>query len=127
MSTDPGKDAVIAALESFEWRVGEILIRIDGRRQIGAFEKGELQASYRELKDDVREAAKRGKVQEGRHEQTDWERYYFAPAVMKAANSLRARSNSNPITSNWLGSLLDAGMEFSYYLHQLRKIAPENQ
>jgi hypothetical protein len=121
MSTDTGKDMVVSTLESFAQRTQEILNRIDGRSQISAFEKDDLQALYGALKDDVKAAGKLGKVEYGRHEQTDWERYYFAPAMMKAASSLRAKSNTNPITSNWLSSLLDAGMEFSYYLHLLRK------
>lgn len=121
------RDAVIEALESFELRTTEIMSRIDGRRQIGAFEKDELQALYKELKDDVNAASKRGKVADDREPQTEWEQYFFAPALLKASTKLRARSNTHPITSNWIGSLLDANTEFSYYLHQLRKIAPEDQ
>jgi hypothetical protein len=127
MSTDAGKDTVISALESFSQRTQEISSRIDGRSRLNPFETGDLQALYGELKSDVRAASKRGKVEDGKHDQTDWERYYFAPAMRKAAISLRARSNTNPITSNWLSSLLDAGMEFSYHLHQLQKMSLPNQ
>ena len=127
MSTDAGKDTVISALESFSKRTQEISSRIDGRNRLNPFETGDLQALYGELKSDVRAASKRGKVEDGRHDQTDWERNYFSPAMRKAAISLRARSNTNPITSNWLGSLLDAGMEFSYYLHQLQKMSSPDQ
>jgi len=118
---------VISALESFAQRTQEISSRIDGRSRINPFETGELQALYSVLKFDVKAASKRGKVEGGKLDQTDWERYYFAPAMMKAANSLRARTSTNPLTSNWLGSLQDAGMEFSYYLHQLQKMSPPDQ
>jgi len=127
MQADLEKDAVILALESFQIRTTEIVSQIDGRRQIGAFEKGELQGLYAALKDDVKAAGKRGKVADDRAPQTEWERYSFAPALLKASTQLRARSNTHPITSNWIGSLLDANTEFSYYLHQLRKSAPEDQ
>lgn len=122
MSTDPDKKAVVIALESFSKRTQEIVVRLNGRSKIGAFEIGELNELYRSLKKDVKDATKRGRVSIGRaKEPTDWERYYYAPAMMKAANSLRAKTNTNPITSNWLGSLLDAELEFSYYLHLLQK------
>lgn len=127
METNFERDTVIQALESFELRTTEIVSRIDGRRQIGAFEKGELQALYAALKDDVKAAGKRGKVADDRAPQTDWERYFFTPALLKAATMLRAKSNTHPITSNWIGSLLDAGTEFSYYLHQLKKSSPESR
>lgn len=122
MSTDLDKEAVVSALESFSKRTQELAARLDGRIQIGAFEIGELKDLYRSLKDDVKDASKRGRVSLGRGEDpSEWERYYFAPAMMKAANALRAKSNTHPLTSNWLSSLLEAGMEFSYYLHQLQK------
>jgi hypothetical protein len=127
MSTDTARDTVISALESFSQRTQEISSRIDGRSRLNPFETGNLQALYGALKSDVRAASKRGKVEDGKHDQTDWERYYFAPAMRKAAISLRIRSNTNPITSNWLGSLLDAETEFSYYLHQLHKISSPDQ
>lgn len=124
MQVNLEKEAVIQALELFKQRAREISHRIDGRRQIGAFEIGELKDLYRSLKEDVKDASKCGKVSPRREAQTEWERYYFAPAMMKAANALRARHNTNPITSNWIGSLLDAQTEFSYYLHQLKKSSP---
>lgn len=121
---DTSKLAVIEALNGFSRRAQEVIDRIDGRRSIGAFERANLQMLYSSLKDDVKDAAQRGKVDNDRMAQTNWERYYFAPAVQKAANALRARSNTNPITSNWIGSLLDAESEFSYYLYQLEKDHP---
>lgn len=127
MSTDIGKDTVISALESFSQRINEIANRIDGRSQVNPFEKGYLQTLYRQLKSDVRAASKRGKVQDGIHDQTDWERYYFVPAMRKAAISLRPKISSHPITANWLDSLLDTGMEFTYYLHQLQDTSPSYQ
>jgi len=121
---DLSRRAVIEELELFEKRTREIIGRIDGKRSIGAFERDELQAMYSALKEDVKAAAKLGKATQDRDAQTDWERYYFAPAMLKAANGLRAKTNSHPINSNWIGSLLDAACEFSYYLAMLQKDRP---
>lgn len=121
---DPSRLAVIEALDSFERRTREIVDRIDGKRSIGAFDRDELQSMYSTLKEDFKTAAKLGKVAQDRKGQTDWERHYFAPAMLKAANGLRAKTNSHPINSNWIGSLLDAACEFSYYLAMLQKDRP---
>jgi len=121
---DPSRLAVIEALDLFEKRTREIIGLIDGKRSIGAFERDELQAMYSALKEDVKAAAKLGKVIHDRAAQTEWEQSYFTPAMLKAANGLRAKTNSHPINSNWIGSLLDAACEFSYYLAMLQKDRP---
>lgn len=121
---DPSRRAVIEELDLFEKRTREIISRIDGKRSIGAFERDELQAMYSALKEDVKAAAKLCKVAQDRDAQTDWERFYFTPAMLKASNGLRAKTNSHPINSNWIGSLLDASTEFSYYLAMLQKDRP---
>lgn len=119
VSQAPGAQAVIRAMQSFSERAREITNRIGDRRSIGAFEKDELQALYRDLKDDIKAVADRGKINAGRQEQTEWERFFLQPAVMKASNALRAKTNSNPITSNWISCLSEAELEFSYYLWQM--------
>jgi hypothetical protein len=119
MAHDPGAQAVIRAMQSFSERTQEITNRIGDRRSIGAFERDELQTLYRALKDDIKAAAARGKVSPGHQEQTEWERFFFQPAVMKASNALRAKTNSNPITSKWISCLNEAELEFSYYLWQM--------
>jgi hypothetical protein len=124
---DPNKLAVIEALSGFSKRANDIADRISDRHTIGMFEKIELQRLYKSLKDDIKDAADRGKVFVGPKKQSDWERFYFVPATMKAFNSLRAKSNTHPINSSWMGCLLDAQGEFSYYLFQLEKDHPEGQ
>lgn len=119
VTVEPLAQTVIRAMQSFSERTREIANRIGDRRSIGAYEKDELQALYSALKDDLKAAAARGKVATGHQEQSDWERYYFQPAVLKAANALRAKTNSNPITSKWVSCLNEAEMEFSYYLWQM--------
>jgi len=123
---EQNKLEVIQALGDYARRTSEIIDRISDRRSVSGFEKDELQALYSSLKDDIKEAAKRAKVSTSQ-QQTEWERCYFVPAVMKAANSLRAKTNSHPINSNWMGSLLDAASEFSYYLYQIEKDRLEDQ
>lgn len=124
---DQNRSLVVEALASFEDRAREIIARIDGRRSIAPSEKDELQTLYSSLKEDVKSAARLGKVVSDRQEQTGWERYYFTPAMLKAANGLRAKTNSHPINSNWIGSLLDASTEFSYYLSMLERDRPEDR
>jgi hypothetical protein len=124
---DTDKRSVMNAMAMFESRAREIINRIDGKRSIGAFEKDELQSLYTGLKEDVKSAAKLGKVHKDREDQTDWERCYFMPAVSKARDGLRAKTNSHPVTSNWIGSLLDAAGEFSYYLSMIERDHPEDQ
>jgi hypothetical protein len=119
INQDPGAQAVIRTMKSFSERTREITSRIGNRRSLGAFEKDELQALYSLLKDDIKAAAARGKVEPGHQEQTEWEQFYFQPAVMKASTALRAKTNSNPITSNWISCLNEAEFEFSYYLWQM--------
>jgi hypothetical protein len=86
MTQDPGAQAVIRAMQSFSERTREITNRIEDRRSVGASEKDELQALYSALKDDIKAAAKRGKVEPGHQEQTDWERIYFQPALMQQSH-----------------------------------------
>lgn len=121
---DADKLSVMNAMKEFESRAREMIDWIDGKRSIGASEKDELQSLYKELKDDIKDAAKRGKVRDDREDQTDWEHFYFMPAVSKARDGLRAKTNSHPINSNWIGSLLDAAGEFSYYLSMIEKDHP---
>ncbi len=124
---DPGKRSVIESLNLFEERTREIINRIDGKRSISTFEKDDLQAEYSALKEDIKSAAKRGKVTQDRQEQNDWERFYFAPAVLKARDALRAKTNSHPVNSNWIGSLIDAAGEFSYCLSMIERDHPADQ
>lgn len=118
---DPRKQAVVDALTAFSRQTHEIIDRIGDRQAVSPNEKIAIKSLYRTLKTDLKNAAERAAANEGALAGTKWEGYYYSPAVMKASNALRAKSNTHPIKSNWMRSLADAEREISYYLYQLQK------
>lgn len=114
-------DAVILALDSLSKRAGEIINRIHRQQIINALERVKLQGLYGELKNDLQEAAIRGRILSGYRVQTDFERFFFVPAVTNALKSLRPRNNTNPITSNWIAALTEAIGHLDQQIQALEK------
>lgn len=118
---DHSKQAVVDSLNDFSRRTKEIIDRIGDRQSVSTIEKNAIKVLYKALKADLKDAAELAAVNEGRLAWNKWEGAYYCPAVMKAANALRAKSNTHPIASNWKRSLMDAEHEISYYLYHLQK------
>lgn len=118
-SHHPDEEAVLLALHAFSQRATAILDRIAGRESVAALEQLNLRALYSTLKEDLRDAATRGRISSIPSLQTPWERSYFAPAVHRSCKALRARVNTNPITSNWTDCLVEANEVLVYYLNML--------
>ncbi len=113
------EEAVMLALLAFSQRATAILDRIAGRESVAALEQLNLRALYSTLKEDLRDAAARGRILSIPRLQTSWERDYFAPAVHRSPKALRARINTNPITSNWTDCLVEANEVLVYYVAML--------
>lgn len=117
--------AAMASMREFENRCNDISNRIGSKHHIDPYERSELEHLYKALKFDLKEAAKCGTLSGRREPQTRIESAFFDPAVRKAHIALRPATNSNPLTSRWVGALWEAGSEFSYFLHQMEGLLKE--
>ena len=116
--------AVRDAMLAFEARCEQIMAILADKKHLAPFERDEVQALYRQLKDDLKAAAKSGSIYgaRSRDQLTRAEFAFYDPAVRRAAIDLRPATNSNPITSRWFSAVHEAQMEFSYYRHGLDKL-----
>lgn len=117
--------AAIDAMRAFENRCNEISARIGEKKRLEPYERSELEQLYKALKSDLGAAAKCGTLSGRREIQTRIESAFYDPAVRKAHIALRPATNSNPLTSKWVGALWEAGSEFSYFLHQMEGLLKE--
>ncbi|WP_194720794.1 hypothetical protein [Noviherbaspirillum malthae] len=116
---------VADALRSYEARIIEIVSLIAGKTSLGDYEVQRCQHLLTELKRDIKESADRGKVEDNRLPQTEWERMYFQPPLRKANAELhRLRANSHPIHSRWSLLLRDVGRDISDRLELLQRQLP---
>lgn len=109
-------DAVLLALITLSQRATTIVERVVGRETIPPLEQLILRALYGALKEDLRDAARSGKMSAAAGPPTASERTYFAPAALNSYKALHARINTNPITSNWIASLMNANEVLCYYV-----------
>jgi hypothetical protein len=115
---------VLLALREYDVRISEIMNAIGDKRSVSVQEKQRLQAMLSTLKSDIKAAAKREKIYEGRQEQSAVESVYFAPALRGASANFRVATNSHPINSGWHSCLYDVRIDITYYLHQLEEQYP---
>jgi len=113
------REVVRLALYRYSERAKEIMDRLAEKREIVPIEKLRLRALYTELKDDFRDAASRGTVASGWEAQSLLEKEYFQPAMMDALKLMRARANTNPMTSNWLECLDQSRKKLLVYIEEL--------
>lgn len=111
--------AVELELRKYALRVREITDALVDKKSIADYERERLRSLYAALKADVKFAAKRGKIADDRLPQTEMERAFFSPAMRDCSISMRAKTNSHPITGKWLSSLWESEMEISYFLSGL--------
>lgn len=115
---------VILALRRYEELLNEIVDAIGDRTSMSPFEKADLQNKLSSVKEEIKSAAIRNKVRADRGPQTPMERHYFEPAVRGASANFRVKTNSNPITSNWIACLSSVRIDISHFLYQLEKQYP---
>lgn len=111
--------AVASAMREFERKCEEILTLLGEKRSLQSHEREEVERLYKSLKSDLKEAAKYGTLSQRRVPLTRAEKCFYDPAVRRAAIDLRPATNSHPISSRWLGAVLEARSELSYWLHSL--------
>lgn len=116
------REAVRLALYQFSQRAKDIMDRLPDRTDIVPFEKMKLRALYTALKEDLKDAADRGTVAPGWDKQSQLEKDYFQPAVVDALKLLRARANTNPITSNWLDCISSSRQIIIAYMDNLERL-----
>lgn len=110
---------VKAAMERFVHRCDAIIELIGEKRSLPPHERADVEQLYRDLKEDLKAAAKNGTVDGARREKTRVEDCFYNPAVQRAAIDLRPATNSHPIKSRWLSAVFEARAEFTYWLHNL--------
>lgn len=115
---------VILGLRRFTSRIDEILRLLEDKRDIRRDEREELQSLLTSLKQDLKDAAKRGKIDAGAEPPSRFERAYFAPAVQSAAANFSVAVNSHPIRSDWFACLYGVRMDIDMLLHQLEAQYP---
>ena len=108
-------------LQGYEGRCDQVLEAIKSPR-LTQHELARAQDLYRNLKDELKlEAAQ---LRKRWNSMSRAEQCFYDPAICKAAIALKPRTDSNPKNSNWVGALLDARSEFSYYLHNMNRAEP---
>lgn len=87
-------------------------------------EKAKAQAMMRELKERFAEDCEVSKSVR-RCEQMTAEEADFYNAVVKASTCIQARSNTDPISSNWHGELYSCHIDIAHYLRHGLGMAEE--
>ncbi len=116
--------SVVSALADFERRLESLIDEISEKRYFSPPERERLREIITPLKADIKAAAKRMKVNDDRLPQTDIERCYFEPALRSASANFTVATNSNPITSNWVGCLYGVKIDISHPLFNLKEQYP---
>ena len=107
-----------ALLQGYEARCDQVLDAIK-EKPLSAHELSRAQDLYRNLKTELKHEA--AQLQKRWDTMSRAEQCFSDPAIRKAAIALKPATNSNPSSSNWIGALLDARGEFSYYLLNLNR------
>ena len=117
-------EAVANVMRQFEKRCNA-LSKLVNEKMSNRHARPELEHLYKDLKADLKQAAKYGTLSGRRQPLTRIESAFFDAAVRRAHIALRPATNSNPQKSHWVGALFEAGSEFSYYLYQMDKMLQE--
>jgi hypothetical protein len=120
-NTPPEAIKVILALRSFDERLKEIMDEIADRRSISSSQKEYCQHLLKELKQDIKGAAKRVTIDGGREPPTEYEQAYYIPALRSASANFRITTNSHPINSNWFSCLYELRIDIGHPLFQLEE------
>jgi hypothetical protein len=80
-----------------------------------------LQARLAALKADIKAAAKYGTISRKKEPQSNFEQWFFGPAVQQASANFRMAINSNPLTKNWASELYSSRGDISYFRFGLEK------
>lgn len=112
--------AIESALAAYETRCAEISRLIGDKRWLSAHELEHVRSLYAVLKADIRQAAHVPTLDQRKRALTRAEQCFWDPAIRRAAVDLRPATNTNPIRSNWIGALVEARSEFSYWRHNLQ-------
>jgi hypothetical protein len=113
------RQLALEKLKYFESQCDELMAVLNDRKQFNSDEREHVQSLYRALKDELKAAAKNGTVSGKSDGLTDEERYFYKPAVQKAALALRPATNSDPIKSDWFSAVYDARLDLSHSRHNM--------
>jgi hypothetical protein len=115
--------AIRAKMLGYEGRCVQVLDAIKDGAQLTPDGLERARALYTSLKQEIKaEAADSVKRW---NTMSRAESCFYDQAIRRASIALKPKTNSNPKTSNWVGALINARGEFSYYLHNLNKAAQE--
>jgi hypothetical protein len=112
-------EAVADALREWQDRCKAIIALLANKKTLSRYERAEATELYTSLKNDLKEAAKRGTLSGRREPMTRAESAFYDPAVRKAHIAMRPKTNSHPLTNRWLSAMFETEGEFSYVLHQM--------
>ncbi|GAB2662943.1 hypothetical protein [Arenimonas aestuarii] len=119
---DPEELAAIASeLEELEKRCERVLGLLGDKRHLTRREREDVEILYRELKSDLKAAAKHGTLSRTNRDKTRAEECFFDPALRRAAVALSPAVNSNPISSRWFSAVYEAQTELAYWRYNLEK------
>jgi hypothetical protein len=97
-------DRLLERFDSLITQFEKLVIAIGDKKWLDRSELQAAQQQYKSLKETLSETPK-----ELQHRSmTDLERRFFFRELEKARTKLHARSNTNPINSNWIHQLADA-------------------
>lgn len=117
------REDVIRRLRTYRDDIQAAIDLIGNKRTLTPAERDEIRGRFSSLKERLRADRDAGATVRGEAELNETERRYFQPAVMRAAVSLSAAVNTNPLTSDWFGQLYSARMDINQFLLQLEPLA----
>jgi len=112
---------VVNELRRLKDSLDQVGSQLEGKKTLTPSERASVTEAYSSLKDELRRLHEFGTVGGIRRDQSESEERFFAPAVNRALQALRAPTNTNPLSSKWSALLSEAASEISYQLHRLEK------
>ena len=116
---------VMTALCELDRRIAAMLAKSPEGKKLPPWEESSLRQETVTLKADIKAAAKRGKILEDRHAQTELESAYFDPALREASARFLLRTDASPSSAKWRSGLATVQGEISYYIWSMKRQYPE--
>jgi hypothetical protein len=121
---------VIAKMRNLRAQANEIMELHAGKTRFNRLEKDELQQRFRSLKEELKRYAKTGTIDGEKRSRSEYEEYYFEPAVSAAAANILVSVNADPARPEWFSCIYGIQGDVGHLLSQLEEqflIKPEQQ
>lgn len=118
-------ERVFDALQVYVDRINALLCQVEGNPPPRFIDEDLLKADTQALKDDIKEAKKRGTIDGRKLPKSELEYRYFGYAIGRASARFMLRANTRPTHPSWASGLRDVQEEFLIYVHRLEQQYPQ--